>query len=242
MAPHGSVSGFDLMTVLFLELAETCAPTMSSDILAAVVSMESGFAPLAIRINSDHRNADLPRNVAEAAESAARLITAGQSIDLGLGAVSPSDLESMGMSIADGFDPCTNLKATAQLLKQYRIAAHRAGFQETELDAVMVRAYFGRGEPRIGEIVGYDHRVEEERRRLKPRLADLALNDAPAGVFLPPHRTPHGGDIDPMPNENVSLDGAKNALRVQPLAPGVGGNWDVFGSKAASSVLVFSEQ
>ncbi|NOV19358.1 type IV secretion system protein VirB1 [Ensifer adhaerens] len=236
-----NVCGFDPMPVLFVELAETCAPTISSEILAAVVSIESGIAPLAIRINSDHPLGAPPRNIVEAADIATRLIAEGHSVDLGLGGISPSDLASMGMSIVDGFDPCENLKATAHLLTQYRIAADRAGFEGTELEAVTLRAYFGRGDAKIGEIVGYDRRVEKEKERLKPRLSELELEDVTRQARSP-HRAMGSGDIDPMPNEGVPLGEAAKAQEVQPLSRGGQDDWDVFASKAGSSVVVFSKQ
>ncbi|WP_429128504.1 type IV secretion system protein VirB1 [Ensifer sp. 4252] len=233
------MSGFDLMSVLFVELAETCAPTISSEILAAVVSIESGLAPLAIRINSDYPLGAPPRNIGEAADIVTRLIAKGQSVDLGLGGISPSDLAGMGMSIADGFDPCENLKATAHLLTQYRIAADRAGFEGTELDAVTLRAYFGRGDAKIGEIVGYDRRVQKEKERLKPRLAELALEDVTRQARSP-HRAIDGGGIDPLPNKAAPHDEETKTREVQLLSPGGQDDWDVFASKAGSSVLVFS--
>lgn len=241
MGSGPNVSGFEPMPVLFVELAETCAPAISSETLAAVVSIESGFAPLAIRINSDYPLGAPPRDIGEAADIAASLIAEGQSVDLGLGGIGPSDLASMGMSIADGFDPCENLKATAQLLTQYRIAADRAGFEGTELDAVTLRAYFGRGDAKIGEIVGYDRRVQEEKERLRPRLAALVLEDV-ARQSLSPHGAMGGGGIDSMPNEDAPLDEVTKAHGVQPLSLGGQNDWDVFASKAASSVLVFSRQ
>lgn len=229
------------MPVLFVELAETCAPTISSEILAAVVSIESGIAPLAIRINSDHPLGAPPRNIVEAADIATRLIAEGHSVDLGLGGISPSDLASMGMSIVDGFDPCENLKATAHLLTQYRIAADRAGFEGTELEAVTLRAYFGRGDAKIGEIVGYDRRVEKEKERLKPRLAELVLEDVTQQARSP-QRAMGGGDIDPMPKNDAPRDEPIKAHEVQPLSRGGQDDWDVFASKAGSSVVVFSKQ
>lgn len=240
MGARPNVSGFDPMPVLFVELAETCAPAISSETLAAVVSIESGLAPLAIRINSDYPLGAPPRNIGEATDIAARLIAEGQSVDLGLGGIGPSDLASMGMSIADGFDPCENLKATAQLLTQYRIAADRAGFEGTELDVVTLRAYFGRGDAKIGEIVGYDRRVQEEKERLRPRLAALVLEDV-ARQSLSPHGA-LGGGIHSMPNEDAPLDEVPKAHGVQPLRLGGQNDWDVFASKAGSSVLVFSRQ
>ncbi|NVD39746.1 transglycosylase SLT domain-containing protein [Ensifer sp. HO-A22] len=232
------MSGFDPMPVLFVELAEACAPTISSEILAAVVSIESGLAPLAIRVNSDYPLSALPRNMGEAADIVARLIAEGQSVDLGLGGISPDDLARMGMGIADGFDPCQNLKVTAQLLTQYRIAAARAGFDGAALDAVTLRAYFGRGDPKIGEIVGYDRHVQKEKERLKPRLAELALGDL-TGQALSRHRAMEGGGIEPMPDEHMPGDEVTKANQVQPLSPGRQGDWDVFASKAGSSVLAF---
>ena len=52
------------MPVAFLDLAQNCAPQIATETIAAVVSVESGFQPFAIRINTDRplaeREARLP--------------------------------------------------------------------------------------------------------------------------------------------------------------------------------------
>jgi type IV secretion system protein VirB1 len=40
------------MAVAFMDLAQNCAPMVEIRTLAAVISLESGFKPFAIRINS----------------------------------------------------------------------------------------------------------------------------------------------------------------------------------------------
>ncbi|OOG75096.1 hypothetical protein B0E45_04515 [Sinorhizobium sp. A49] len=230
------------MPAPFVELAETCAPAMPSELLAAIASLESGMAPLSIRINSDYPPGARPGNVREATQAATALIAKGQSVDLGLGGISPFDLATMGMSIADAFDPCQNLKATARLLSQYRAAAIRAGHEGDMLDTVMLRSYFGRGDASAGEMVGYDRLVQKEKERLKRHLAELSLNDA-SEQDLSSYEPRERDSTAASPREDFPFDRDAEAQppREWPIAA-AGQAWDVFASKGASSVLVFGRK
>ncbi|MFG1210262.1 lytic transglycosylase domain-containing protein [Xanthobacter flavus] len=217
------------MPVAFADLAQNCAPTVQIETLAAVVSLESGFSPFAIRINSGTPLRDPPGSKSEAIEFAATLIAQGQDIALGLGGISVEDLGRQGLTVADVFDPCLNLKATARLLDGYYRVALGSGAAPAQATAVMLRAYYGRGDASVGELAGYDKQVRSEAQRFGPKLATLVLGGAGrpmSGELLPPRQQP-APPAAPQPQAR------------RPVAPAP---WDVFAIGRKSSALVFQTE
>ncbi|MBB2754892.1 UNVERIFIED_ORG: type IV secretion system protein VirB1 [Rhizobium aethiopicum] len=213
------------MDVAFVEIAQTCAPMVQVETLAGVVSLESRFQPFAIRINSGPPLAAQPGSKAEAIEIATSLIADHQDIQIGLGGIAIEALQKLKLSVADAFDPCLNLKATATLLDAYYRAALRAG-NPSQAERVMLQSYYGRDDPSIGAIVKYDRQVRQEAKRLSPTLASLTIGerDDQAGS---------GGQLQ---------DDVAPALREPPLQSSQiaeAASWDVFSSGRQSSVLVF---
>lgn len=135
------------MPVAFLDLAQQCAPQIATETIAAVISVESGFHPFAIRINTDRPLAEQPKTRAEAIETATALIAEGHDIDLGLGGINSGNLGRLGLSVSDAFDFCLNIKASAALLDGYYQVAFQDGATKTQAEAVMLRSYFGSGDP-----------------------------------------------------------------------------------------------
>lgn len=162
------------MVVTFLDLAQTCAPQIATETIAAVVSVESGFQPFAIRINSDHPLADQPTTRSEAIEIATILIAEGHD-DLGLGGINSSNLGRLGLSVSDTFNLCLNLKASAALLDGYYQIALQGGATSAQAQTVMLQSYFGNGDTSVGEMVAYDKQVLAERARLSGRLESIEI-------------------------------------------------------------------
>jgi len=221
------------MPVVFIDVAQQCAPQIAVETLAAVVSVESGFNPLAIRINSDYPLADQPANKAEAIETASNLIAEGHDVDFGLAGISSGNLDRLGLSVSDAFDLCLNLKASASLLDGYYRVAIEAGATKTQAERVMLRSYYGHGDASLGEMVGYDARVLAERKRLAGRLQNIEFSEEQAND-LP--RRDRAGEFAVSSNAGVSPEQSQS--RSEPLAP----RWDVFNSGRSSSVLVFSNE
>lgn len=219
------------MPVAFLDLAQTCAPFVASEILAGVVSLESRFAPFNIRINSGEPLKRQPATKAEAIEVATSLVAKRKDIQMGLGGIGLEELQRLNLSISDAFDPCLNLKATATLLDGYHRLAVKEGADPSRSAKVMLQSYYGRDDPSVGAMVSYDDQVHREIKRLGPTMARLTIGNMG-----------EGRETD-VPAEGVQADVvaevvAENSADKEVSVSGAPA-WDVFKSRRRSSVLVF---
>ncbi|MBB2701230.1 UNVERIFIED_ORG: type IV secretion system protein VirB1 [Rhizobium esperanzae] len=206
-----------------MDIAQTCAPMVQVETLAGVASLESRFQPFAIRINSGALLATQPTTKAEAIELATSLVADRQDIQLGLGGLGPEELRKLQLSISDAFDPCLNLKATAQLLDGYYRLALREGASAVQAENVMLQSYYGRDDPSVGAMVKYDAQVREEAKRLSPGLASLIIGDAPG-------QADSGAQREEQAARPLQM---QNSTTVEALP------WDVFSAGRRASVLVF---
>ncbi|MCA1409031.1 lytic transglycosylase domain-containing protein [Ensifer sp. IC3342] len=216
------------MPAAFTDLAQTCAPGIAVETIAAVVSVESNFQPFAVRINSGPL-ADQPATKAEAIEAAISLIAEGRDVQLGLGGIGFSELKKLSLTISDVFDPCLNLKATATLLGGYYRMAIRAGATSGRAEHVMLQSYYGRKDPAVGAMAEYDEQVQSEASRLSARLTTLTIGEdvpEPGADGEPPSAQPIA-DGDPVQPDDQVVS-----------VP----SWDVFKSRRRSSVLVFQNE
>ncbi|WP_416067658.1 type IV secretion system protein VirB1 [Rhizobium sp. ZK1] len=211
------------MSAAFVDIARSCAPMVQVEMLAGVVSLESKFLPLAIRINSGVPLAAQPASKAEAIELATSLIADHQDIQIGLGGIDVEKLRKLNLSVSDAFDPCLNLKATASLLEGYYHLALKVGAVPAQAENVMLQSYYGRDDPSVGAIVKYDEQVRREAKRLSPTLTSLNIGEpdedgAHAG-------RPRDQPAQPLPRQVSKAEAAAS--------------WDVFSPRRRSSVLVF---
>lgn len=123
-----------LPAVIVQSLAEHCAPSVAARTLVSIAQVESGFDPLAIGVNGPIP-ARIHSHTREEAESiATRLLERGANVDLGLGQINSSNLARLKLSIAGAFQPCRNLSAAGQLLKEaYARQAPRLGQEQAAL-------------------------------------------------------------------------------------------------------------
>ena len=133
------------MDIAFLELAHRCAPgiEISLPTLAAVISVESGFAPLSIRVDG-RRIEPTPKSKGEAVAVAVGLMDEGKTVALGLGGMESSKLSRAGLSIVDAFDACRNVAGLAQLLDRDFVAARMAGHADAAAERVALLKYDGK--------------------------------------------------------------------------------------------------
>jgi type IV secretion system protein VirB1 len=128
-----------------LVLAVTSAPVMAKDdsashmqqclpdnyhwIMKKIVKHESGFNPIAINVNG-YRLKRKPTSKEEAIAWSEYLINKGYSVDMGLSQVNSQHFKpgktfsKMGLTIADAFNECTNLKMGAYIYATNHIATN----------------------------------------------------------------------------------------------------------------------
>ncbi len=107
----------------FLALASDCASFVAPQTLEAIVKTESNYQPLTIGVNGGSKLQRQPSNLEEAIVTAQWLLDNGYNIDLGLGQVNSSNLNRVGLSVHDAFDPCKNIKAAGTIFhKGYQTA------------------------------------------------------------------------------------------------------------------------
>jgi type IV secretion system protein VirB1 len=146
----------DLAT--FLTLAPACAPGVAPATLLAIAQVESGLDPLAIGVNGAAGRPIRLRSAAEAVRRAEALIAAGRNVDLGLAQINVGNLARLGLSVADAFDPCRNLAASARILTEgYRRAAPSAGAEQRALRTAL--SFYNTGDPERGFRNGYVAKV-----------------------------------------------------------------------------------
>lgn len=123
-----------------LALAQACAPMVSPATIEMIVRTESHGNPLAINVNGD-RLLRQPRTYNQAAQWAGWLVQHGYNIDAGLMQVNSSNWARLGLTPATVFEPCTNIRAGADVLSEgYARASSHFGAGQRALWAA-VSAY-----------------------------------------------------------------------------------------------------
>ncbi len=143
---------------LLLTLAGQCAPTVHPETLAAIVRTESGGNPLKIHINGAPQPSPEPVNQEEVISLARQAIQEGNSVDLGLMQINSNNLEWLGMSIEDTFDPCKNMAAGARILQENYERAMR-DFEEGQPALQVALSAYNTGNQSAGFKNGYVDKV-----------------------------------------------------------------------------------
>lgn len=106
--------------VAFLALAERCAPGHDPKPLAAIVRQASEYDPLSLQFDGGPGGtmklmaSDRP----EAIQLASELVIAGHSVRVGLAGLDTRDLDRLGLSLSDAFEPCAHVQAAARLFAE----------------------------------------------------------------------------------------------------------------------------
>jgi len=178
-----------------LGLAAQCAPTVAPETLLSVVQVESRFEPLAIGVNGAPRLTVTPSSVDDAVAKAGTLIAAGRNVDLGLAQINSKNLSWLGLSLADAFEPCTNLRAAARILQDgyVRSDAVRVG-EQTALKTAL--SYYNTGHPARGFSNGYVGKVRSAAARIVPAIGGASLAGlSEAAPAAPPEIPPPAWDV-----------------------------------------------
>jgi len=185
----------------FRAVATQCAPGVHISTLSAVVTHESAGNPYAIGINADGvRLPRQPRSKAEAVKAAQQLLADGYSFDSGLGQINSKNLEWLGMSVADLFDPCKNLAGAATVLTEcYKRGSKHVADEQAALRAAL--SCYNTGNLTDGLSNGYVQRVVAAANLDVPALLPVETDSAP--VRLQAHKAtkqPQDNARKPLPN------------------------------------------
>ena len=100
-----------------IELLLACAPAVDPVTMSAIVKQESAGHPWSINDNNGKKSYRM-KTKQEAVLKATELISTGHSIDMGLAQINSKNLRWLGLSVAQVFNPCTNVSAGAKVLTQ----------------------------------------------------------------------------------------------------------------------------
>jgi type IV secretion system protein VirB1 len=137
------------------------------------VRTESGGNPLLLHVNGGSQPSPAPQTKEEVVSLASRFIAEGKSVDLGLMQINSDNLEWLGMSIEDTFDPCKNLAAGSRILEENYQRAHRQKGQEQVALYAALSAY-NTGNQTAGIKNGYVQKVVENSTYKVPAISAVA--------------------------------------------------------------------
>jgi|SRR5450631_704181 type IV secretion system protein VirB1 len=137
-------------------LIQLCAPHVAAATIQRVVQTESAGDIYALNVNGYGRvRTSSPEETVATAE---RLIDEGYSVDLGLMQINSRHLTQLHLTVAQAFEPCTNLKAGAKILQEaYQQAAGVFGPGQRALQAAL--STYNTGDPSRGLANGYVSQV-----------------------------------------------------------------------------------
>ena len=193
------------------QLIVTCAPQVAPTTMMAIVRVESGGKPYVINVNGDQKLQRQPRDAEEATQWANWLVSRGYSVDMGLAQINSANLHRLGLSPAQLFDPCINLKAGAQILtSNYLGAVQRYGSGQTALHAAI--SAYNTGNHQSGFANGYVAKV-----------AGAATPLSVTTYSAPPTMEAKASLSQPVLRPNTSprtLSTHNRVYRVEPASPG----------------------
>jgi type IV secretion system protein VirB1 len=121
-----------------IDMMQQYAPNVAPQTIAAIIQVESSGNQYAIGINGPVKRRIRPRSVQEAATEARYWISKGYSVDLGLMQINSRNLQGLGITIEQAFDPAINIQAGAKILiRNYREAVKRCGPGQDALRAAL---------------------------------------------------------------------------------------------------------
>lgn len=152
-------------------MARTCAPDVHPLTIAYLVSAESHNNPFAVNVNGGHSLDRQPATERQARDALARLDARAWNYDVGYAQINSANFRSLGLTGTQLLDPCTNLRAGAQILGDcYTRAVHQVGEGQAALQRAL--SCYNTGNQRKGFANGYVKRVVAQVKLKIPALLD----------------------------------------------------------------------
>lgn len=97
-------------------LAACLEHSIDHDLIRSIAKQESNGAPTAFYINKWELDQFRNLSLEEAVLVSEKMIEEGYTVDVGLMGINSRNLERFGISVSEGFDPCTNVNLGEQIL------------------------------------------------------------------------------------------------------------------------------
>lgn len=109
-----------LLALAFISsaLCAQCGPAVSPVTTQAIIKVESGGNPFAIR-NNTTRKSYAPKTKIEAIRLATTFLAQGHNIDIGLMQINSQHLKPMKLTLPELFAPCTNIRVGTSILADF---------------------------------------------------------------------------------------------------------------------------
>jgi type IV secretion system protein VirB1 len=198
-----------------LALASQCAPSVAPETVLAIIKTESSGEPFALNVNGGRQPAR-QNSGADAAATAQRYVSAGYSVDLGLGQINSRNMRWLGLTWETVFDPCTNVAALAHVLTTNYNSVKAGRDPQTALRVAL--SMYNTGSQTRGFRNGYVAKVVGN-----AGIADTGISFAQA---LPPVAVapPASGDLRELLASENTMPPAREA-QPRPAPPP---KWNVF--------------
>lgn len=163
----------------FQSLAAECAPGVHIKTLSSIVRHESTVNPYAIGLNAPGQK--LPRSPASKEEAVATgkwLKAHGYNFDGGFGQVNVKNMDWLGLTMDDLFDPCKNLTAAAKVITDCYQRASRK-FTDTQVALHAALSCYNTGNFEDGIKNGYVKWVAQYATLDVPALTPISTGKRP---------------------------------------------------------------
>ncbi len=220
----------------FVAVAQRCAPTVPADLLAAVVSIQSNFSPLMVRV--DARMMPAAASAGEAVSIAIEHIDQSARVQLGFAGLEETTLRGVGLGLVDAFDGCQNLRALGQILEGDAPGPATNGPANPDAERVMLQRLIKTGAV-TGDPRTYVARVEGARTALAPTVQSLVAETAKRRATATSTNRPvsvASAPAAPIPAAPPAVPELVTPRTAPPTAPA----WDVYGSARGAGVMVFT--
>ena len=192
----------------FSTIARQCAPDVHLNTMQSIVHVESSFNPYAIGVVNGHLVRQ-PTNKAEAIATVKVLENSGFNYSMGLAQVNKYNLGKYGLDLDTVFEPCANVHAGGEILKDCfkRASDKKANQQEALRDAIS--CYYS-GNFTTGYKAGYVMKVVSASGAKPIQVINNQLKKGVATKTNKPNNeiaktTPELNKIDNQPQESTAL-------------------------------------
>jgi type IV secretion system protein VirB1 len=176
----------------FLAFTLACAPQVHADTARALVQVESDFNPWAIGVVGGALERQ-PQGRAEAIATAMSLRRSGWNFSVGLAQINVSNVDRLGLTLDDAFEPCANLAAMQTVLRdcfdRAVVTEPEAGQPQAALRAALSCYYSGNFTTGLQQ--GYVHQVARASLHPHPGLLSTTRpTPIPTALTTPPKELP----------------------------------------------------